>query len=430
MSSPLRIRTNSDHVDQNFPFYNNSDNLWSLLDDHSSTILADDGYDNGIHLDHIFQGQENSSLAKLIEGSIHPSLVPLEASNNPPLLHENSILLPVEEDDDKTYCELNSFVFLGQQENSALAVPVTDKGLPENSISIDHEDHHNMLPTTLKAFENLCQILEENHDASDKELQGNSANHHNHDNCLSNRTLEGTSLNIENHENSGGLDSSMFTKQAKTKERNHKLQRLQSAKRTVQPNGEELGQISKKQEHNAKEKIRRMKLNATYLALGALLPDHRRTKKRRSTPGMIDRALEYIPGLEKEIEDLTLRKNHLLSTIENQKLRETQQLSDKLQAPPTVSLHEIAKGEVIIQIICIHKDEDTTLFSKLLQNVEAQAMSILSASTLQVCRERVCYHLHIQASVEFYSRDTNFSADRLAKQGAEGGGDVMRWSLS
>ncbi|KAK1568363.1 hypothetical protein Q3G72_023598 [Acer saccharum] len=403
MSSPL-LRTNSDHVDQNFPFYNYSDNLWSLLDDHSSTILADDSYDNGIGLDHIFQGQENSSLAKLIEnrieGSIHPSLVPLEASDNPPLLHENSILLPIEEDDDKTYCELNSCVFLGQRENSALAVPITDKGLLENNIN-DHEDHHNMLPTTLKAFENLCQILEENHDASDKELQGNSANHHNHDNSLSNCTLEGTSsLNIGNHENSGGLDWSMFTdQQAKTKERNHKLQRLQSAKRAVQPNGEELGQISKKQEHNAKEKNRRMKLNATYLALGALLPDHRRTKKRRSTPGMIDRALEYIPGLEKEIEDLTLRKNHLLSTIENQKLRETQQLSDKLQAPPTVSLHEIAKGEVIIQIICIHKDEDTTLFSKLLQNVEAQGMSILGASTLQVCRERVCYHLHIQLNL-------------------------------
>ncbi|KAK3231468.1 hypothetical protein Dsin_003349 [Dipteronia sinensis] len=33
-----------------------------------------------------------------------------------------------------------------------------------------------------------------------------------------------------------------------------------------------------------------------------------------------------------------------------------------------------------------------------------------------------------QASVEFNPRDTNFSADRLAKQGEEGGGDVMRWS--
>ncbi|KAL5789741.1 hypothetical protein ACOSQ2_004629 [Xanthoceras sorbifolium] len=425
MSSPL-FRTNSGHVDQNFPFYY-SDNLWLLQDDTSSTILSNDGYDNGYGLDHIFQGQENSSL------------VAFEASYDPPcpLLHENSMLLPIEEVYyHKTNCELNTGVFLDHQENSALAVPITDKGLLENRIN-DHEDH-NILPTTLKAFENICQILEENHDASDKELQGNSANHNSHENSLSNCTLEGTSndswslleegsksLNIENHENSGLFDSRMLADQqaelspvqatlisidkgllgkkfsAKTKEKNHKLKKqLQSAKLAVQvqSNGDQQGKISKKQEHNAKEKIRRMKLNDTYLALGALLPDHRRTKKRRSTaPGMIDRALEYIPELEKEIEDLTLRKNNLLSTIEKQNLRETPQLSDhKLQAP-TVSLHEVAKGEVIIQIICIdYKDQETSVFSNLLQNVEAQGMSILSASTLQVCMERVSYHLHIQ----------------------------------
>ncbi|KAK0603291.1 hypothetical protein LWI29_003423 [Acer saccharum] len=68
----------------------------------------------------------------------------------------------------------------------------------------------------------------------------------------------------------------VIIEQAKTKERNHKLKRSQSAKRDVQPTGE--GQFSKKQEYNAKEKIRRMNLNATYLALGALPPDLRRTK--------------------------------------------------------------------------------------------------------------------------------------------------------
>ncbi|KAI9177440.1 hypothetical protein LWI28_015308 [Acer negundo] len=416
--SPL-LRTNSDHVDQNFPFFNYSDSLWALLDDHSSTILANNsGFGN---LDHIFQGQENSSSTKFIENrlELHSWPAPLEASNNPScsLVHENSILLPVEQVYDKTSCELNSCVFLDQQENSALAGPITDEGLLENSIN-DHEDD-NILPTTLKALENLCEIFDGNHGASDKELQRNSAKHHNHDNSLFNCTdLEGTSNESRSlleegsiSLNSGGFDSSIITEQAEASPaqatpiidkgllRNHKSKRLQSRRKAVHPNGE--GQISKKEEHNAKEKIRRMKLNATYLALGALLPDHRRTKKRSSAPGMIDKTLEYIPGLEKEIEDLTLRKNHLLSTIEKQNLRETQQLSDKLQAPPMVSLHEIAKGEVIIQIICIQKDEDTTFFSKLLQNVEAQAMSIFSASTLHVCMERVCYHLHIQVCFSY-----------------------------
>ncbi|KAK1566502.1 hypothetical protein Q3G72_000844 [Acer saccharum] len=68
----------------------------------------------------------------------------------------------------------------------------------------------------------------------------------------------------------------ILIEQAKTNERNHKLKRSQSVKRAVQPNGE--GQISKKQKYNAKEKIRRMNLNATYLALEALPPDLRRTK--------------------------------------------------------------------------------------------------------------------------------------------------------
>lgn len=38
------------------------------------------------------------------------------------------------------------------------------------------------------------------------------------------------------------------------------------------------GLAAKKQDHNAKERLRRMKLNATYLALGALLPQSRRSK--------------------------------------------------------------------------------------------------------------------------------------------------------
>lgn len=41
---------------------------------------------------------------------------------------------------------------------------------------------------------------------------------------------------------------------------------------------EEEGTSYKKMDHNAKERIRRMKLNASYLALRALMPDSRRSK--------------------------------------------------------------------------------------------------------------------------------------------------------
>lgn len=43
-------------------------------------------------------------------------------------------------------------------------------------------------------------------------------------------------------------------------------------------NNEDEGGASKKLDHNAKERIRRMKLNASFLALRALLPDSRRSK--------------------------------------------------------------------------------------------------------------------------------------------------------
>lgn len=49
------------------------------------------------------------------------------------------------------------------------------------------------------------------------------------------------------------------------------------ARDRLQTGGEE-GPVAKKQDHNAKERVRRMKLNASYLALGALLPQSRRSK--------------------------------------------------------------------------------------------------------------------------------------------------------
>ena len=46
-----------------------------------------------------------------------------------------------------------------------------------------------------------------------------------------------------------------------------------SEKRSVMVENEGLSRsLAKKQDHNAKERVRRMKLHATYIALGSLLP--------------------------------------------------------------------------------------------------------------------------------------------------------------
>lgn len=115
--------------------------------------------------------------------------------------------------------------------------------------------------------------------------------------------------------------------------------------------------------------------------------------QKRSAPAIIDRALEYIPELENEIEKLTLKKDNMLLKIEN-KQRHNQNLQLEHEAP-SVLVHEVEKGDVIIQIICSPNDEKT-VFSKLLQNLEAKEKGIISVSTLCVCEKRVCYHLHIQ----------------------------------
>ncbi|KAJ0092223.1 hypothetical protein Patl1_25580 [Pistacia atlantica] len=107
----------------------------------------------------------------------------------------------------------------------------------------------------------------------------------------------------------------------------------------------------------------------------------------------MDRVLQYIPELEIEIEKLTLRKKKLHSKTENEQ-NPCQNPQLELEAP-TVSVHEVVKGEVIVQITLILKDHDTN-FSKLLENLEEEGRSIMSASTLQVCKERVCYNMHIQ----------------------------------
>ncbi|KAK6253641.1 hypothetical protein QUC31_015361 [Theobroma cacao] len=177
-----------------------------------------------------------------------------------------------------------------------------------------------------------------------------------------------------------------------TRRNNYRHKVLQTGNKEVQADEGE-GSTVKKQEHNAKERIRRMKLHASYLALGALIPDSSRSKKRKSAPLIIDRAVEYIPELEEEIEKLTLRKNDMLSTIKHkQPLNQNPHL--KPDQDPSVSVHEIRQGEVITQIYSqIHPDD---AFSNLLQKVEEEGTCIMSASTLQVSDDGVCYHLHIQ----------------------------------
>ncbi|EEF32852.1 hypothetical protein RCOM_0408240 [Ricinus communis] len=227
---------------------------------------------------------------------------------------------------------------------------------------------------------------------SDEELFGSTVLNACHDNSTSlpsdknNLRASGINTNATVEQENTSLDKSNKEKGLrgkrviKKKEIKHRFRRILTEKLKVQTNAEE-GSTSKKQEHNAKEKVRRMKLNASYLALGSLLPNSRRSKKRWTAPVIIDKVLEYIPEVQSEIEELILKKNSIVSKIKNGQAIQ-HNASVELQAP-TVSVHEIKHGELIIQV-CMQTNQDKGL-SILMQNLEAEGMVISSASSIGVC---------------------------------------------
>ncbi|CAE5963764.1 unnamed protein product [Arabidopsis arenosa] len=144
---------------------------------------------------------------------------------------------------------------------------------------------------------------------------------------------------------------------------------------------------SKKQDHNAKERLRRMRLHASYLTLGTLLPDHSSSSKKKwSAPSIIDNVITYIPKLQNEVGELTLRK---------QKLVELERRGPSIRAISVLELGE-SGYEAVVQI-CLKKESEDE-FSNLLHVMELQGLSILSASTSLVCREQrvVCYNFHVK----------------------------------
>ncbi|KAL5563544.1 hypothetical protein UlMin_033291 [Ulmus minor] len=182
---------------------------------------------------------------------------------------------------------------------------------------------------------------------------------------------------------------------SKTKERTKsRIRHIRiNVKKAVQSFVEE---VDKKEEHNAKERIRRMKLNASYLSLGSLIPNSR-AKKRWTAPVIIDKALQYIPQLEKEIDELRLKKNHIQSAVETRQLLNQEQNS-QVEAL-TIAVSQVKKGEAIFQI-CRKRGGENVL-SDLFGNIEDEGICIVSASTILVCDERLCYHIHVQVSFFF-----------------------------
>ena len=117
-----------------------------------------------------------------------------------------------------------------------------------------------------------------------------------------------------------------------------------------------------------------------------------------TAPVIVDKALEYIPELENEIEQLTLKNNMLSSAVENISSlvnKKNSSTTDFGVESLTVSVNEVKKGQSMILQICRQRD-GKNVFSSFLQHIEEEGTCLVSASTLHVCDERECYHIHIE----------------------------------
>lgn len=87
----------------------------------------------------------------------------------------------------------------------------------------------------------------------------------------------------------------------------------------------------------------------------------------------------------------------LSSVTENKRLLDSENTDSEVEAALTVSVNEIRKGELILQI-CRKRDGANNVFSNFLQSIEDEGICIVSASTIHVCEERECYHIHIKVN--------------------------------
>ncbi|KAG8368790.1 hypothetical protein BUALT_Bualt15G0083400 [Buddleja alternifolia] len=222
---------------------------------------------------------------------------------------------------------------------------------------------------------------------------------------------------LETQENAGTvLDRGLKLMKISTKTRkkknsikviNNENAALLMAQSVEEEEEEGTSSIAKKLDHNAKERIRRMKINASYLALRVLLPDSRRYKKRLGAPAVLDRVLKYIPEMENEVKELRSKRENVQSAAaaKNKKKIIIDNSSQYQNDHLTVSVNKVNDEEAIVQMCMAKEDHDDqdqdriSAFTNLLQSVEDdEGICIKTASTNYVCDTRICYHLHIQVT--------------------------------
>ncbi|XP_027353205.1 transcription factor ORG2-like [Abrus precatorius] len=151
----------------------------------------------------------------------------------------------------------------------------------------------------------------------------------------------------------------------------------------------------KKLNHNASERDRRKKINGLISSLRSLLPVADQTKKM-SIPVTISRVLKYIPELQKEVQELTKKKEELLWRISQQGdafIKEFQREITHYDSGFVVSTSRLNDSEAAFNISS-HEVHNKAPLSEILHFLENNGLFLLNASSTETFGGRVFYNLH------------------------------------
>ncbi|KAF5821246.1 putative transcription factor bHLH family [Helianthus annuus] len=179
-----------------------------------------------------------------------------------------------------------------------------------------------------------------------------------------------------------------------------------SSKEAVNGNNDDPMKVAKKLNHNASERDRRKRVNELYSFLRSLLPLSTDRTKKVSIPGIVSRALKYIPELQQEVERLKNKKEKLLLRSSSTNIRNfTKETMIQNTSSVVSSVSVLGEKDVVIQLIYSFDDtnknkiKDIALLSKALEYLEEEEdnLVLLSVTTFKCLEEkRLLNTLHFQ----------------------------------
>ncbi|KAL8172184.1 hypothetical protein V2J09_023988 [Rumex salicifolius] len=156
----------------------------------------------------------------------------------------------------------------------------------------------------------------------------------------------------------------------------------------------------KKQDHNASERIRRMKINGLYSSLRSLLPSTDQTKKL-SIPVTVGRAIKYIPELQNQVQELIEKKEKLLprattSVFSQAYINKTSISSSSSVMPISVEAIQLGNGEISIQISALKSNAIVVPVSEVLRELEEEDdVVVVDVSSSESSVGRVFHRIHL-----------------------------------